>query len=176
MLFLWGADGAVAMLEDVAHGHYGTGLISRATAEMLREKHVRRRAGVAWGTRRLVEALPVPKSESAPKSDSKSNSAPASSSPAARSDEEVDRGANEEVDDEATARTGKVRAAARRRLPPAQEKRPGARPDESATTDPYEDPLPPVRAAPVRGGTALRIEQGAHGGSGLGERPRRGRS
>ena len=24
--FLWGADGAVAMLEDVAHGHYGTGL------------------------------------------------------------------------------------------------------------------------------------------------------
>lgn len=92
------------MLEDVAHGHYGTGLISRATAEMLREKHVRRRAGVAWGTRRLVEALPVPKS----------NSAPASSSPAARSDEEVDRGANEEVDDEATARTGKVRAAARR--------------------------------------------------------------
>lgn len=57
-----------------------------------------------------------------------------------------------------------------------QEKRPGARPDESATTDPYEDPLPPVRAAPVRGGTALRIEQGAHGGSGLGERPRRGRS
>lgn len=112
--FLWGADGAVAMLEDVAHGHYGTGLISRATAEMLREKHVRRRAGVAWGTRRLVEALPVPKSESAPKSDSKSNSAPASSSPAARSDEEVDRGANEEVDDEATARTGKVRAAARR--------------------------------------------------------------
>ena len=103
-----------AMLEDVAHGHYGTGLISRATAEMLREKHVRRRAGVAWGTRRLVEALPVPKSESAPKSDSKSNSAPASSSPAARSDEEVDRGANEEVDDEATARTGKVRAAARR--------------------------------------------------------------
>lgn len=54
------------MLEDVAHGHYGTGLISRATAEMLREKHVRRRAGVAWGTRRLVEALPVPKSESAP--------------------------------------------------------------------------------------------------------------
>ena len=33
----------------VAHGHYGTGLISRATAEMLREKHVRRRAGVAWG-------------------------------------------------------------------------------------------------------------------------------
>ena len=28
------------MLEDVAHGHYGTGLISRATAEMLREKHV----------------------------------------------------------------------------------------------------------------------------------------
>lgn len=98
------------MLEDVAHGHYGTGLISRATAEMLREKHVRRRAGVAWGTRRLVEALPVPKSESAPKS----NSAPASSSPAARSDEEVDRGANEEVDDEATARTGKVRAAARR--------------------------------------------------------------
>ena len=33
------------MLEDVAHGHYGTGLISRATAEMLREKHVRRRAG-----------------------------------------------------------------------------------------------------------------------------------
>ena len=93
MLFLWGADGAVAMLEDVAHGHYGTGLISRATAEMLREKHVRRRAGVAWGTRRLVEALPVPKSESAPKSDSKSNSAPASSSPAARSDEEVDRGA-----------------------------------------------------------------------------------
>ena len=91
-----------------------TGLISRATAEMLREKHVRRRAGVAWGTRRLVEALPVPKSESAPKSDSKSNSAPASSSPAARSDEEVDRGANEEVDDEATARTGKVRAAARR--------------------------------------------------------------
>lgn len=114
MLFLWGADGAVAMLEDVAHGHYGTGLISRATAEMLREKHVRRRAGVAWGTRRLVEALPVPKSESAPKSDSKSNSAPASSSPAARSDEEVDRGANEEVDDEATARTGKVRVAARR--------------------------------------------------------------
>ena len=111
---VWGADGAVAMLEDVAHGHYGTGLISRATAEMLREKHVRRRAGVAWGTRRLVEALPVPKSESAPKSDSKSNSAPASSSPAARSDEEVDRGANEEVDDEATARTGKVRAAARR--------------------------------------------------------------
>lgn len=102
------------MLEDVAHGHYGTGLISRATAEMLREKHVRRRAGVAWGTRRLVEALPVPKSESAPKPDSKSNSAPASSSPAARSDEEVDRGANEEVDDEATARTGKVRAAARR--------------------------------------------------------------
>lgn len=99
---------------SVAHGHYGTGLISRATAEMLREKHVRRRAGVAWGTRRLVEALPVPKSESAPKSDSKSNSAPASSSPAARSDEEVDRGANEEVDDEATARTGKVRAAARR--------------------------------------------------------------
>lgn len=41
------------MLEDVAHGHYGTGLISRATAEMLREKHVRRRAGVTWGTRRL---------------------------------------------------------------------------------------------------------------------------
>lgn len=103
-----GADGAVAMLEDVAHGHYGTGLISRATAEMLREKHARRRAGVAWGTRRLVEALPVPKS------DSKSKSAPAPSSPAARSDEEVDGGANEEVDDEATARTGKVRAAARR--------------------------------------------------------------
>ena len=25
------------MLEDVAHGHYGTGLISRATAEMLRD-------------------------------------------------------------------------------------------------------------------------------------------
>ena len=59
---------------------------------------------------------------------------------------------------------------------PAQEKCPGARPDESATSDPYEDPLPPVRAAPVRGGTALRVEQGAHWGGGLGECPRRGRS
>lgn len=54
------------------------------------------------------------KSASAPKSDSKSKSASAPSSPAARSDEEVDGGANEEVDDEAAARTGKVRAAARR--------------------------------------------------------------
>lgn len=40
-------------------------------------------------------------------------SAPAPSSLAARSDKEVGGGANEEVDDEAAARTGKVRAAAR---------------------------------------------------------------
>lgn len=144
--------------------------------------------------------MPAPKSAPVPKSDSKSKLAPAPSSPAARSDEEVGGGANEEVDDEAAARTGKVRVAASALtfhsvtgwvVDPgdvsanstcaavyalAQEKRPGARPDESATADPYEDPLPPVRAAPVRGGTALRVEQGAHGGSGLGECPRRGRS
>ena len=41
-------------------------------------------------------------------------SVPAPSSLAARSDKEVGGGANEEVDDEAAARTGKVRAAARR--------------------------------------------------------------
>ncbi|MDY5151775.1 hypothetical protein R6G85_04655 [Actinotignum urinale] len=100
----------------------------------------------------------MPKSESAPKSDSKSKSAPAPSSPAARSDEEVGGGANEEVDDEATVRTGKVRVA-RSALTfhsvtgwvadpgdvsanstctavyvPAREKRPDARPDESGNT------------------------------------------
>ena len=188
------------MLEDVAHGHYGTGLISRATAEMLREKHVRRRAGVAWGTRRLVEALPVPKSESAPKSDSKSNSAPASSSPAARSDEEVDRGAKRR---------------SRRRSDGSNREGPGRR---SALTfhsvtgwvaDPGDvsanstcaavyrlrrrsaqapaptSPLPPIptrihchqfEPLPYEAEPRSGLSRARHGGSGLGERPRRGRS
>lgn len=51
--------------------------------------------------------MPVPKSESAPAPKS------APSSLAVCADEEVGGGANEEVDDEAAARTGKVRAAAR---------------------------------------------------------------
>ena len=87
----------------------GTGLISRATAEMLREKHDRRKAGVAGGTQRRVEALPVPVPVPVP-----SPPALGPSPLAARANKEASGGANKEADDEAAARTGKVRAAARR--------------------------------------------------------------